>query len=360
MANDYYTRAELSAHTRARSAQVNTQLLGVEVGFDRLPGKLPLLENRVTYLVDAGVADAAVVTLSPAISAYVAGLRLTVKMIAINTGACTIDVNGVGVRSIKLTDGTNPAAGNIVAGITELVYDGTNFVIMSVIPGGVVNNYNPAAVDISGGTISGVTISDFAVADGLKTAPAIRGSDANSGIYFDNSGQDLHVVQNGVGTATFNQSGITIGNTNWFGWSNVDESDTQTTDVRLYREGGGILALKRTTIAQLFRIYNTDDGSGNLERGFCGWGSDIFQIGTQKAGTGTLRGINFGLSGNSIGFYGTTPVAQPSATGETTGFTAGTGTAANDDSTFTGNVGSTAYRISDVVKHLKNLGLIAA
>lgn len=53
------------------------------------------------------------------------------------------------------------------------------------------------------------------------------------------------------------------------------------------------------------------------------------------------------------------PIAQPSSTGETTGFTAGTGTGVNDDSTFTGNVGSTAYRISDVVKHLKNLGLIA-
>lgn len=59
-------------------------------------------------------------------------------------------------------------------------------------------------------------------------------------------------------------------------------------------------------------------------------------------------------------FHGTTPVAQPSSTGETAGFTAGAGTGVNDDSTFTGNVGSTAYRISDVVKHLKNLGLLAA
>ncbi len=58
-------------------------------------------------------------------------------------------------------------------------------------------------------------------------------------------------------------------------------------------------------------------------------------------------------------FFGATPIAQPSSAGETTGFTAGSGTGANDDSTFTGNVGSTAYTIGDIVKHLKNIGLLA-
>jgi hypothetical protein len=64
--------------------------------------------------------------------------------------------------------------------------------------------------------------------------------------------------------------------------------------------------------------------------------------------------------GIKLGFYAATPVAQHTATGETTGFTAGSGTAVNDDSTFTGNVGSTAYRISDIVQALKNLGLVAS
>lgn len=72
-------------------------------------------------------------------------------------------------------------------------------------------------------------------------------------------------------------------------------------------------------------------------------------------------GIQIGeATTREVGFFGATPIAQPSSTGETTGFTAGSGTAVNDDSTFTGNVGSTAYRISDVVKHLKNLGLLAS
>ena len=53
-------------------------------------------------------------------------------------------------------------------------------------------------------------------------------------------------------------------------------------------------------------------------------------------------------------------MVQPSGTGETTGFTAGSGTGVNDDSTFTGNVGSTAYRVNDIVKALKQLGLLAS
>jgi hypothetical protein len=60
-----------------------------------------------------------------------------------------------------------------------------------------------------------------------------------------------------------------------------------------------------------------------------------------------------------LGFFGANAVAQQAGTGEATGFTAGAGTNVTDQSTFTGNVGSTAYRINDIVKALKNLGLLA-
>lgn len=80
--------------------------------------------------------------------------------------------------------------------------------------------------------------------------------------------------------------------------------------------------------------------------------------GTVKAAFNAAGGVETG-SGNH-GFFGVTPVAQPSTTGTTTGFTAGSGTSANDDSTYTGNTGSTAYTVGDIVLALKNLGLIAA
>jgi hypothetical protein len=57
---------------------------------------------------------------------------------------------------------------------------------------------------------------------------------------------------------------------------------------------------------------------------------------------------------------GTVTVASvPITAGEVTGFTAGAGAAVLVDSTFTGNLGTTAYTISDVVKALKFLKLLA-
>lgn len=70
-----------------------------------------------------------------------------------------------------------------------------------------------------------------------------------------------------------------------------------------------------------------------------------------KIGTGTTQ---------KLGFYNTTPVAQYATTGTSTGFTAGGGTTATHLSTFTGNTGSTAYTVGDVVRCLKLNGLMAA
>lgn len=71
------------------------------------------------------------------------------------------------------------------------------------------------------------------------------------------------------------------------------------------------------------------------------------------------NGITNGSAATKTSFFGAAPVAQQATTGTTTGFTAGTNVAVQDVSTFTGGVGATAYRISDIVLALKNLGLLA-
>lgn len=76
---------------------------------------------------------------------------------------------------------------------------------------------------------------------------------------------------------------------------------------------------------------------------------------------GTTTGLTIGTATTQkLGFYAATPVVQQATTGTTTGFTAGSGTTARDDSTFTGNSGTKAYTIGDIVRALKNLGLLAA
>jgi hypothetical protein len=61
-----------------------------------------------------------------------------------------------------------------------------------------------------------------------------------------------------------------------------------------------------------------------------------------------------------LSFYGGSAVAQYATTGTATGYTGGGGTALTHTDTFTGNTGSTAYTIGDVVRALKLVGLIAA
>jgi len=90
------------------------------------------------------------------------------------------------------------------------------------------------------------------------------------------------------------------------------------------------------------------------------FGKDLDISGDHDLIVGTSTGTKIGTAATQkIGFFNATPVVQQSGTGEGTGFTAGSGTTTRDDSTFTGNVGSTAYRINDIVKALKNLGILA-
>jgi hypothetical protein len=75
----------------------------------------------------------------------------------------------------------------------------------------------------------------------------------------------------------------------------------------------------------------------------------------------STTGTKFGTATTQkLALWNATPIVQPSSTGESTGFTAGAGSAVDHLATFTGNVGTKAYTINDIVKHLKNIGALAA
>ena len=80
----------------------------------------------------------------------------------------------------------------------------------------------------------------------------------------------------------------------------------------------------------------------------------------QQLTDGNPDGSILGRSDDKVAAFGATPVVQPATTGTETGFTAGSGTAVLDDSTFTGNTGSAAYTIGDVVLAMKQLGFLAS
>jgi hypothetical protein len=116
-----------------------------------------------------------------------------------------------------------------------------------------------------------------------------RGSTANYLIY-ENAGLDVFQVTGGeinlVGNALLT-------------WGTTSNTFTgYTADTILRRDAANTLALRNGTAAQTFRVYNTYDGT-NDERGFIKWASNIFQIGTDKTGTGTARALEFQTDGTT-------------------------------------------------------------
>lgn len=64
-----------------------------------------------------------------------------------------------------------------------------------------------------------------------------------------------------------------------------------TSDVTLARDAADTLALRRSTNAQTFRVYNTYTDASNYERGSIGWSSNVLRIGSEAGGSGTARNV---------------------------------------------------------------------
>ncbi|MFA6281585.1 MAG: hypothetical protein WCY05_03680, partial [Candidatus Omnitrophota bacterium] len=71
------------------SAKDNTDVLG------------SVLIPKLNFAADAEISDTYVITLSPAATAYSAGMMIVFTATTANTGACTINVNGLGAKALK-------------------------------------------------------------------------------------------------------------------------------------------------------------------------------------------------------------------------------------------------------------------
>lgn len=103
--------------------------------FPTLP-QVPLtVQNGAwTYAAAAGSANALTATLSPIPTALVAGMCIAVKVATTNTGASTVNVNGLGAKAIVNARGGPLVGGELLAGrLVTLEYDGTAFQITSIV-----------------------------------------------------------------------------------------------------------------------------------------------------------------------------------------------------------------------------------
>jgi hypothetical protein len=121
-----------------------------------------LQDSAEVYAASATGNDTYVVTLSPAPTALHNGMTIRVKFDVANTGASTLNVNGLGALAIVTAVSTATATGDIVANmIGELIYNSTGTVWQLV---------NPAsAILIAPTYTAGTTTRNLATASGNQT-----------------------------------------------------------------------------------------------------------------------------------------------------------------------------------------------
>lgn len=165
------------------------------------------------YKVDTGVANAYVITPTPAITAYITGQIFSFKAVNANTTTSALNVNGLGMQTMKNTKGGNLVANDILAGQLVIVgYDGTNFIVLSPLGN---------AVSLSGGVYpagSGALITNVSVPQ--ITATFTAGASITAGqpfcvLPFSASAVTLDTSVSTTGAGTAISSSFTVGvNTN--------------------------------------------------------------------------------------------------------------------------------------------------
>ena len=116
----YFTSpTDVAAVTKALSANINDLDAAVVVAFDKLPTEDNLKRGTVNFAVDTGVVNAYLIALPHTPSGYVDGLEINFRPINTNTGTSgsTVNVNSLGVKSLRSGDGAVVNAGDITIGV---------------------------------------------------------------------------------------------------------------------------------------------------------------------------------------------------------------------------------------------------
>lgn len=115
----------------------------IEQGIEDAHGDLD--EHKADYVHHAGYGSASgtnakTITLNPVPKEYKEGMTIAFKNITQNTGAVTLNVNGLGAKPVKKPNGKDLVAGNLKANSVYTVrYNGTNFILQGSDSSGTAN-----------------------------------------------------------------------------------------------------------------------------------------------------------------------------------------------------------------------------
>ena len=112
------------------------------------------LQSGASKYLSVSGTDTLTATLTPALSAYVAGNAFTFTVANTNTTSVTINIDSLGAKAITRDGSTALTAGDLVAGeVVLIVYDGTRFQVIN--PNAFTNLKVSGTLDVTGTTTVG-------------------------------------------------------------------------------------------------------------------------------------------------------------------------------------------------------------
>ena len=142
------------------------------------------LQIGATTIATVTGTDTLTGTLTPALNAYATGNKFSFIAVNTNTGAATINLNGLGAKNITKSGTTALVAGDIVSGQVYLIeYDGTRFQLINPSTSSSVSSitFGSTGLTPSTATSGAVTVAGtLAVANGGTGVTTSTGSGANA------------------------------------------------------------------------------------------------------------------------------------------------------------------------------------
>jgi hypothetical protein len=180
------------------------------------------VQGNVASLISVAGIDTITGLMSPTLTAYATGAMYWFVAAGTNTGAVTLNIDGLGAKSVTRDGSTALIAGDIVNGqVAVVVYDGTRFQLQKAnafgtltattinttnltatgtvnLTGATVSNGGSVTtIDINGGTVDGVTIGGASAGAGTFTNLTASGTINFTGATVSNGGSVTTVDING-------------------------------------------------------------------------------------------------------------------------------------------------------------------
>lgn len=194
-----------------------------------------------------GTGNVITLTPSPAVSAYTAGQRFSFLATAPNTTAVTVNVSGLGAKSLVFADATQLGGSEILAGaVYDIIYNGSTFTLLNASQGSNIITWTPT-LDFGGGT-TGITYS-------TRTGKAWK---TNRMLYFS-----FGIVLSSKGSST---GGVTISGLPFTinaSWPGSTPNSLYTSDIAFPSGGGYLQLLYNNGTTQMF-ITNIRNGAPSV------------------------------------------------------------------------------------------------